>query len=70
MNQSTLNRLGGVYLEGNSDSDNLAVALASYFSHHMDRPDPDPDTEDGWGEWVLAKTNEALRRIAEEIQKP
>jgi hypothetical protein len=70
MNQNLINRLGGAYIQGTSDSDNLAIALATYFEGHMDRPDPDPDTEDGWGEWVLAKTNEALRRIAEEVEKP
>lgn len=70
MNQTSLNRIGGVDLEDCPGSDNLAIALATYFSGHIDRPDPDPDTEDGWGEWVLAKTNEALRRIAEEVEKP
>lgn len=63
------NLLGGVYLEESGNSDNLAIALASYFEGHCDRPSPDPiDDEIGLGEWVIKKTNEALDRIVAETR--
>jgi hypothetical protein len=65
------NRIGFIFVEDDgARGDNLAIALASYFSGHMDRPEDDPDdTETGWGEWVIAKTNRALDRIAEETEQ-
>ena len=53
--------------------DTLAIALCTYFSFHMDRPEEDEDTEDDsnyyWGDWVIEKTDESLRLIAEQINK-
>ena len=67
------NIIGGAYLEKGSSADNLAIALGTYFSVHMDRPDGDEGTEsdDNYhqGDWVLAKINEALDLIAVEIWK-
>lgn len=60
------NYLGNIYVEDDPTSDNLAIALASYFEKHIDRPDEDPAWEDTeWGQWVIEKTNRALDRIAE-----
>ena len=62
------NELGGIQLEEGPNADNLAIALATYFDIHMDRPDPDPDTGDlGWGDWVIEKTNDALDKIVTEL---
>lgn len=36
---------------------NVAIALASYFSDHLDRPEDDEEGEDGWGVWVIEQTN-------------
>ena len=56
--------IASVQIEGDPNSDNLAIALCAYFSDHQDRPADDPDTENGWGKWVEEKTNLALERIA------
>jgi len=65
------NIVGGVGLEDSFSSDNLAIALGCYFSHHMSRPDEDAATENEdnhhLGEWVLSKVNAALDMIAAEI---
>ena len=49
--------------------DNVAIALASYFEDHMNRPEEDPPDDTGWGEWVVKKTNKAISLIAGEILK-
>ena len=67
------NRLGSVpairFEPGVSDSlgDNVAIAFATYFSDHPERPSDDPPDEDSgsWGQWVVEKTNDALDRMAE-----
>lgn len=66
----TRNKLGGIYIEKATWSDNLAIALASYFSGHLDRPDNDEDDPElGWGKWVLMKTDEALDLVLKEINE-
>jgi len=64
--------IGGTNVEDDlgprSSCDNLAVALASYFEDHMDRPEDDEhDEELGWGVWVIEKTNAAIALIAKEV---
>lgn len=66
------NIIGNVDMPGGDIAhgwDNLAIALCSYYSRHMDRPDPDPDTEHGWGAWVEQKCNEALDAIAAKVAR-
>lgn len=52
---------------GVSDStgDNIAIALASYFEGHDDRPKDDPPSEvsESWGKWTIERTDDALDRI-------
>lgn len=61
------NRLGHADVE-EGDSDTLAIALASYFERHKDRPANDPDDDEtGWSEWVMKKTYTALERVADQI---
>lgn len=65
------NLLGGIDLETDRQCDNLAVALASYFSRHMYRPnDDEDDPELGWGKWVMTKTEEALDLIVKGFAEP
>ena len=49
--------------------DNLAIALCTYFSNHLDRPDDDHSIEDEleWGKWVIEKTNDLIDRTIQEI---
>lgn len=59
------NRIGSISVESEPSADCLAVALASYFERHIDRPENDPLDETGtWGQWVIEKTNAALELIA------
>lgn len=68
--QRLRNIIGGCDVEDGLWMDNLAIVLCTYFSDHMDRPDPDPESDDsGWGEWVTEKTNQALTRITEAVLK-
>lgn len=59
------------FLPGVSDStgDNLAIALATYFEDHDDRPKDDPPSEESesWGKWTIERTNDALDRIVAEV---
>jgi len=61
------NKLGGIYLETNAWSDNLAVALMCYFTHHIENPSDDQEDEYGNNKWASEKTEEALNLIAETI---
>jgi hypothetical protein len=53
----TRNDIAAVTAGSNSGWDNVATALAAYFSAHLDRPDDDEEGEDGWGVWVIEQTN-------------
>lgn len=64
----TRNELGNLNIE-RGDSDNLGIALCSYFESHIERPRDDPEGELGWGEWVVDKSNEALDYLAEKINE-
>ena len=61
------NIIGGIYLESDSCSDNLAVALMCYFTHHIENPDDGQEDDYGNDKWASEKTEEALNRIAETI---
>ncbi len=56
------NTIGSVEVFG---TDNLAIALASYFEDLPDCPENDVDDELGWSRWAIAKTNEVLSRIVD-----
>lgn len=70
--------LSGTHVEDRRSSDplelidNLAIALAFYFTHHMDRPRDDDDTaseENGdLGQWVKEKTDRAIELLATGIE--
>lgn len=52
-------------------SDNVAVALCSYFESHGARPDDDEPEGDEqcWGPWVLEQRNRMLARVREEVRQ-
>jgi hypothetical protein len=54
-----------------STGDNIAIALASYFEEHDDRPKDDPPSwqSDSWGTWTLEKVDDAIDRIIEAISE-
>ena len=60
------NRIGGLHIVG---GDNLSIALCTYFSSHLDRPENDEDTEHGWGEWVEQQCNKTLDDIADTLRQ-
>lgn len=60
--------IGCFLLEGDGESDTLAVALCSYFERHRNRPKLDPETENGWGEWVEQKANKALDGLVARVE--
>lgn len=65
--QKIRNAIGGFRPDNEPVSDNLAIMLCNHYTDHWERPENDPDTEDGWGEWVIEKTNEALDRLTDEV---
>ena len=60
------NRIGSIFVEDcGGAGDNLAIVLASYFEEHNDKPaDTEIDSETGWSQWAIEKTNRALALIA------
>lgn len=55
---------GSMPMSDSPGGDNLAIALATYFSDHLERPENDEETETGWGEWVESRTNDVIERLA------
>lgn len=68
MSQDLRSRLADVSVEGEPCSDNLAIVICTYFERHLERPEDDPESDYGWGEWTLRKTDEALDRIVAAIE--
>ena len=60
----TKNDIAAVTAGSGANWDNVAIALAAYFSDHLDRPDDDDEDETGWGVWVIEQTNITLEAIA------
>lgn len=63
------NKIGSFLIEPDSadGGDTLAIALCTYFDGHLGRPKDDPETENGWGEWVELKVNAALDGLTTEV---
>ena len=63
--------IGCVDPEVGCECDSLAIIIASYFAGHEDRPDSDVTTESDdncyWGDWVIARTDEAMESIAKQL---
>lgn len=67
--QRLRSKIGCFMLENGMTSDNLAIALCTYFEGHMDRPKPDPETEHGWGQWASENTDRVLDELTDEVLK-
>lgn len=51
-------------------TDNLAIAICTYWNEHMDRPEDDPIDEDyGWGKWVVEQYEATMDRIVAAVEK-
>lgn len=62
-------KLGGIDVEDDLFSDNLAIALTSYFESHINRPIDDETDENGWSVWAVAKAKRALELIAARLEE-
>lgn len=69
MSNDLKNKIACVPMGDNSMGDNLAIVLCTYFSDHLERPEDDPEYDTGWGEWVIAKSEEALDKIVAAIKE-
>ena len=65
--QALRNAIGGMPIQGERMYDTVAIALCSYFSDHLERPEEDHDTEHGWGQWVEEKANKALDELTDVV---
>lgn len=66
------NRIGHA-MAGNlpfHSTDNVAIALATYFEEHPHKPDEEVDDELGWTPWVVEQVNFTLDAIAKALLKP
>lgn len=63
------NLIGCFMVENDMNADNLAVVLCTYFEGHVDRPKPDPRTENGWGAWAEREANRVLDELAVFIEQ-
>ena len=59
--------VGGTDLEDHPNSDNVAIALCTYFESLPDCPDTEKEDETGWRTWAVNKTDEALARIVDAV---
>jgi hypothetical protein len=67
-----MNKVGSIpVIDGGSvTDDNLAIALATYFEDHPDRPETDEiNDETGWGDWVIEKVDDLICRAIKESTK-
>ncbi len=49
--------------DGYVTDDNVAIALATYFENLSECPDGDTNSETGWSQWAMDKTDDVLDRI-------
>ena len=72
MSQNLRNRIASVSMDikGCPDfmTDNLAIAICSYWEGHMDRPDDDKDDDEGWSPWVRQQYEETMDRIVSAVE--
>lgn len=59
------NAIGSHQLDDEPMADSLAIALCTCFEGHMDRPVPDPQTENGWGQWAEAHADRVMDELAD-----
>lgn len=67
-NKDVGNIIANINMEDSYWSDNIGVALLSYFERHIDCPDDDKIDEDtGYSIWAMKQTDKVLERIGQVI---